>query len=66
MGATSIYMATVTARHRTLVQHDHGQHQRHSASTYLGCKSLPWGHFGLTPLFMAAQNAATDAPKPTI
>ena len=66
MGATSIYMATVTAQHRALVQHDHGQYQRHSTRADLCCKSLPWCHFGLTPLFMAVQKAATDAPNPTM
>ena len=66
MGATSIYMATVGAQHRALVQHNYRQHQRHSASTYLCYEPLPWRHFGLTPLFIAVQNAAMDAPRPTM
>ena len=66
MGATSIYMATVTAQHRALVQHHYRQYQRHSASADLGCEPLARRHFGLTPLFIAVQKAATDAPNPTI
>jgi hypothetical protein len=66
MGATSIYMATVTAQHRALVQHHYRQHQSHSARADLCCESLPWRHLGLIPLFIAVQNAAMDAPSPTM
>ena len=66
MGATSVYMATVTAQHRAFVQHDHGQYQRNSTRADLCYKPLPWRHFGLAPLFIAVQKAAMDAPRPTM
>ena len=66
MGATSIYMATVAAQHQPLVCHHQRQHQRHSTRADLCYESLPWCHFGLTPLFIAVQKAAMDAPSPTM
>lgn len=66
MGATSIYMATIALQHRALVEHDHGHHKGHGPGADACCELLARRHLGLIPLFIAAQNAATDAPKPTM
>jgi len=66
MGATSIYMATVAAQHQPLVCHHQRHNQRQRTGTELGREFLARRHFGCTPLFIAAQNAAMEAPSPTM
>ena len=66
MGATSIYMATVAAQHRALVQHHHGHNKGHGPGADACCELLARRHLGLIPLFIAVQKAAMDAPKPAM
>ena len=65
MGATSIYMATVAVYGPFVVRNQrHRQSQRPGPD--LRGEFLAWRHLGVTPLFMAVQKAATDAPNPTM